>query len=119
MKMKTDSTTIRVMTYNIHHGEGMDGHINLDRIAALIHSANVDLVGLQEVDRNADRSHNLDMIKILARLMLVCIGHLARISNYEMVTMAMESSPGFPLYIRQICIIKWLNRQNAVVYFKW
>lgn len=68
MKMKTDSTTIRVMTYNIHHGEGMDGHINLDRIAALIHSANVDLVGLQEVDRNADRSHNLDMIKILARL---------------------------------------------------
>ena len=68
MKMKTDSTTIRVMTYNIHHGEGMDGHINLDRIAALIHSANVNLVGLQEVDRNADRSHNLDMIKILARL---------------------------------------------------
>ena len=68
MKRKTDNTTIRVMTYNIHHGEGMDGHINLDRIATLIHSANADLVGLQEVDRHADRSHNLDMIKALAHL---------------------------------------------------
>ena len=61
-------TTIRVMTYNIHHAEGMDGNINLDRIASLIHSAKVDLVGLQEVDRYADRSHNLDMIKNLAHL---------------------------------------------------
>ncbi|MEC8892658.1 MAG: endonuclease/exonuclease/phosphatase family protein, partial [Candidatus Poribacteria bacterium] len=68
MKEKTDNTTIRVMTYNIHHGEGMDGHINLDRIATLIHSANVDLVGLQEVDRHANRSYNLDMIKALAHL---------------------------------------------------
>ena len=46
MKRKTSNTTIRIMTYNIHHGEGVDGHINLDRIATLIHSANVDLVGL-------------------------------------------------------------------------
>ena len=59
---------IRVMTYNIHHAEGMDGNINLDPIASLIHSAKVDLVGLQEVDRYADRSHNLDMIKNLAHL---------------------------------------------------
>ena len=68
MKRKTSNTTIRIMTYNIHHGEGVDGHINLDRIATLIHSANVDLIGLQEVDRHADRSHNLDMIKTLAHL---------------------------------------------------
>ena len=68
MGKKTNNMTIRVMTYNIHHGEGIDGHINLDRIATLIHSANVDLIGLQEVDRHADRSHNLDMIKTLAHL---------------------------------------------------
>ena len=51
------------MTYNIHRSKGVDGHINLDHIATLIHSANVDFVGLQEVDRDADRSHNLDCDK--------------------------------------------------------
>ena len=63
MEKKTNNIAIRVMTYNIHHAEGMDGNINLDRIASLIHSAKVDLVGLQEVDRDADRSHNLDCDK--------------------------------------------------------
>ncbi len=65
---KSTNMTIRVMTYNIHHAEGMDGNINLDRIATLINSAKVDLVGLQEMDRYADRSHNLDMVTELAHL---------------------------------------------------
>ena len=60
MKKKLGNMTIRVMTYNIHHAQGMDGNINLDR-ATLIHSAKV----VQEVDRYADRSCNLDMIKKL------------------------------------------------------
>ena len=47
MKIKSGNMIIRVMTYNIHHAEGMDGNINLDRIASLIHSAKVDLVGLK------------------------------------------------------------------------
>jgi hypothetical protein len=28
--------TLRVMTYNIHHGEGVDGKLDLERIAKLI-----------------------------------------------------------------------------------
>ena len=42
--------TIRVLTYNIHHGEGMDGVIDLERIANVIRQTEADLVALQEVD---------------------------------------------------------------------
>lgn len=43
---------IRVMTLNIHHGEGLDGRVDLARLAQLIRHWQPDLVGLQEVDRN-------------------------------------------------------------------
>ena len=36
--------TFRVMTYNIHHGEGVDGQVNLERIAALINEHQPGLV---------------------------------------------------------------------------
>jgi len=42
---------LRVMTYNIHHGEGVDGVFDLARIAEAIRKARVDIAGLQEVDR--------------------------------------------------------------------
>ena len=48
-------TTFRVMTYNIHHGEGVDGKLDLKRIASLIQQEKADLVALQEVDRGATR----------------------------------------------------------------
>ena len=43
---------LRVMTYNIHHGEGTDGRIDLERIAKVIRDAKPDLVALQEVEKN-------------------------------------------------------------------
>ena len=47
----SDKAIIRVMTYNIHHGEGVDGNVDIDRIAKVIRDANADIVALQEVDR--------------------------------------------------------------------
>lgn len=58
----------RVLTYNIHHGRGMDGRVDLERIAAVIRSAKPDLVALNEVDRGANRSGNIDQPAELARL---------------------------------------------------
>src|SRR6185436_14070578 len=49
--LSTSAKTIRVMTYNIHVGVGMDKKIDLPRIAAVINKQRADLVGLQEVDR--------------------------------------------------------------------
>jgi len=57
-----------VLSYNIRHGQGMDGKIDLARIAAVIKSVSPDIVSLQEVDRNTKRSHGIDQAKELGRL---------------------------------------------------
>lgn len=59
---------LRVLSYNIHHGEGTDGKLDLERLAAVIRSAEPDLVALQEVDRGVRRSKQLDEPAELARL---------------------------------------------------
>ena len=47
---------VRVLTYNIHHGEGIDGKLDLDRIAKIISSVEPDLVSVQEVDQKVERT---------------------------------------------------------------
>jgi len=59
---------LRVMTYNIHHGEGLDGRVDLERIASLIREQEVDLVALQEVDRGVARTDRADQPAELAAL---------------------------------------------------
>lgn len=61
-------TRIRVLTYNIHHGEGLDGKVDLNRIADVIRDARVDLVALQEVDRGVERTKKIDMMTTLSDL---------------------------------------------------
>jgi endonuclease/exonuclease/phosphatase family metal-dependent hydrolase len=58
----------RVMTYNIHHGEGTDGRLDLERIAALIKQEQADIVALQEVDRCTARAGNEDQARRLGEL---------------------------------------------------
>ena len=62
---------LKILTYNIHHAnppsESADV-INLDTIASIIKKTNADLVGLQEIDVNLDRSQNIDQAKKLAQL---------------------------------------------------
>lgn len=60
--------TLRVMTYNIHVGVGMDKKLNLVRIAEVINRERPDLVGLQEVDRGVQRTEGKDEIAELAKL---------------------------------------------------
>ncbi len=57
-----------VMCYNIHHGRGGDGVINLSRIADVILESKADLVALQEVDVETGRSGGVDQVQELARL---------------------------------------------------
>ena len=60
--------TFRVMTFNIHHGEGLDGKVDLPRIAALIQNERADLVALQEVDKGVQRTARHDLPAELATL---------------------------------------------------
>lgn len=59
---------LRVLTYNIHHGRGTDGQVDLERIAEVILSTRPDLVALQEVDRRTGRTDNADQAQVLALL---------------------------------------------------
>jgi endonuclease/exonuclease/phosphatase family metal-dependent hydrolase len=65
---------LRVMTYNIHHGEGLDGKVDLARIAKIISAERADIVALQEVDRGVRRTAGRDLPAELAQLTgLTCI----------------------------------------------
>src|ERR1700687_6094305 len=59
---------VRVMTYNIHVGVGMDKKMDLQRIADVINQEHPDLVALQEVDRGVKRTHGVDEIAELGRM---------------------------------------------------
>jgi endonuclease/exonuclease/phosphatase family metal-dependent hydrolase len=60
--------TLRILSYNIHHGEGTDGKPDLPRIAGVIKAAEPDLVALQEVDRNTRRTNQVDQAAELGKL---------------------------------------------------
>lgn len=43
------TATVRIATYNIHRGRGLDGRTRLHRIAAVLSAVDADIVALQEV----------------------------------------------------------------------
>jgi endonuclease/exonuclease/phosphatase family metal-dependent hydrolase len=53
---QTTAAVFRVMSYNIHHAEGLDRKVDVQRIADLIKREEADLVALQEVDRGVERT---------------------------------------------------------------
>jgi endonuclease/exonuclease/phosphatase family metal-dependent hydrolase len=59
---------LRVLSYNIHHAAGVDGKLDLGRIAGVIRAARPDIVALQEVDREVGRSGKVDEVAKLAEL---------------------------------------------------
>lgn len=59
---------LRALTFNIHHAEGVDGKLDVARIAQLIRDAKADVVALQEVDRGVERSGRRDLLKEIADL---------------------------------------------------
>ena len=60
--------SLRVLTYNIHIGKGLDGKLDLERIARVIRDSKADVVALQEVDVKTRRTENVDQAAELARL---------------------------------------------------
>jgi len=59
--------SITVATYNIHHAQGVDDRLDLERIAAEIERTGASVIGLQEVDRHwSTRSEFADQAGWLA-----------------------------------------------------
>lgn len=61
----TEPATIRVASYNIKHGRGNDNVVDLARTAGVLRALAPDIVGLQEVDREAERSGKVDEARVL------------------------------------------------------
>ena len=66
--LSSEPATVRLLTFNIHHGRGADDDIDLTRIAKTIKASRADLVALQEVDRGAGRSQEQDQSLKLSEL---------------------------------------------------
>ncbi|MBO1514188.1 endonuclease/exonuclease/phosphatase family protein [Metabacillus bambusae] len=59
---------IRVITFNIHHGKGIDKQVDLYRIAEVIEISDADIIGLNEVDKHfSKRSLYKNQISWLAK----------------------------------------------------
>ena len=59
--------TVRILTFNILHGETLKGDFDLDCIAQVIKEADPDLVALQEVDFRTYRARNMDLVSELGQ----------------------------------------------------
>lgn len=57
-----------VATFNIHHGRGRDGAVDLSRTAAVISGMAPDLIAVQELDVNLERSGRTDQARALGEL---------------------------------------------------
>lgn len=57
---------LRVATWNIKHGRGMDGRLDLERTAAVLATLDADIIALQEVDEIVRRSDRVDQASWLA-----------------------------------------------------
>ncbi len=62
------SSSLRVLSYNVHHCRGLDEKVDLQRIAKIITDCKPDLVALQEMDQQTRRTGSVDQTQELARL---------------------------------------------------
>ncbi|KUM51803.1 hypothetical protein AR688_07375 [Rheinheimera sp. EpRS3] len=67
VRQEEQTETLRVMTYNVHSCIGLDGKVDIERVARVIAQANPDVVALQELDVGRDRSLGLDQAQLIAR----------------------------------------------------
>lgn len=59
-------SSFKIMTYNIRHGVGLDGKLDLDRIASIIKDSGADIIGLNEVDKGMIRTNFKNQVEYLA-----------------------------------------------------
>lgn len=73
---------LRVATFNIQHGAGPDGVVDLEHVARTLEATGADVIGLQEVDRHwSDRSQYVDQAGWLAERMGMHVAYGANLDR--------------------------------------
>src|SRR5690625_497473 len=68
--MKGWKIFVKIMSYNIRHGVGVDGFLRLERIADVIEMEKADVIGIQEADKHyGNRSEFKDQMYELALML--------------------------------------------------
>ena len=133
----TKADTLRILTYNIHHAnppsKAKEGTIDIEAIAKVINNAKPDLVALQEVDVQTERSgKDLHEAKALAELTgMRC--YFARAMHYgggqygdavlsrfpiaDSATYNLPIEEGAKEEIRSLCVIKVKLPKNQEIHF--
>jgi endonuclease/exonuclease/phosphatase family metal-dependent hydrolase len=73
---------LRVVAYNVKHGLGMDGEVDLARIASVLRPFYADVITLQEIDRGTGRTEGVDQARRLAG-MLGMTAHFGSFMPYD------------------------------------
>lgn len=63
--------TLRILTYNVHGCRGMDGKYSPSRIARVIAREQPDVICLQELDHERDRSGKVNQADVIAEMLQV------------------------------------------------
>jgi endonuclease/exonuclease/phosphatase family metal-dependent hydrolase len=63
---RSDPVLPRIMTYNVHSCRGVDGRLDVGRVAAVIAQSKPDIVALQELDVHRPRTARVDQAHAIA-----------------------------------------------------
>ena len=89
-------TELNLASYNIRHGEGTDKKLDLERTAQVLKELNADLIALQEVDKNCERSKKVDQAAFLGQK-LGMHHHFEKFMNYQGGEYGMAVLSRYPL----------------------
>ena len=105
---KADSSgerdSLKILSYNIKHGRGMDDRVDLKRTAEVIRSFSPDVVTLQEVDKNCTRSGSIDLTQELAGI-LKMEGRFGKFMDFQGGEYGMAVLSKFPIISDQVHVL--------------
>ena len=99
-----ERNSLKILSYNIKHGRGMDGKVDLLRIAKVIGSLSPDLVTLQEVDKNCTRSGSIDLTRELAGI-LKMEGRFGKFMDFQGGEYGMALLSRVPIISHQVHVL--------------
>jgi endonuclease/exonuclease/phosphatase family metal-dependent hydrolase len=89
---------LTLLSYNIHSGVGLDGVLDLERIADVIAATGADVVALQEVDRfRREQSAFEDQPGVLARRLGMHVAYAANLDAEPAAARVVHEHAAAPL----------------------